>query len=189
MTVDITENEFSRIFDLDKVTKKSSKINIETNSEERLKLAKRFSIPNVVSLKADCSIEKLDQNKSGNFRLSVSMHAQLVRQCVVTLNDINESIEENFSIVFIINSQNNEISADEKVVEFAVDDDDIELIDDYKIDLGEYVAEYLSLSMSSYPRQAEVSGKEHGFKILEENEVASEPEKRNPFNVLESLKH
>ncbi len=188
MAVDIPENEFSRIFNLDNVTKKSSKISIETSIEERLKLAKRFSIPEISSLKANCAIEKLTQKKSGDFRLSVSMHAHLVRQCVVTLNDINESIEENFTIVFIINSQNKEI-ADDKVVEFTVDEDDFELIEDYKIDLGEYVAEYLSLSMSSYPRQAEVSAKEYGFKILEENEVASELEKRNPFNVLESLKH
>ena len=68
-------------------------------------------------------------------------------------------------------------------------EEDIEVILDKEIDAGEYIAEYLSLSINPYPRQDNVTREELGHKIITEEDVNSEPEKKNPFSVLKDLKH
>jgi len=189
MIIEKTENEFSRDFNLDLIKKNGSKVSLEASAEECEALANRFSIVKISSLKAHCHLEKLLRKDVGDYRLSVKMKSKIVQQCVISLNDINESIEEEFSIIFINEQQKEENSRENRVIDFEVDDLDLEIIDTPNVDLGEYIAEYLSLSMSSYPRHTQVTGEELGAKILQEDDVINEPEKKNPFNVLESLKH
>ncbi len=185
----ILENEFRRLFNLDRLKKNGSQISIEVSEEECIALAKRFSISKVVSLKADCSISKLSRKEKGDYKLSVKMTSDIIQQCFMTLNDVKESIFEEISIIFIYQSENIDKDAIGKEIEFEVDEEDLELINNTEVDLGEYVAEYLALSMSSYPRQAEVSGKELGCDILNEDTFDAKSEKKNPFNVLQSLKY
>mgnify|MGYP001569292237 CR=1 FL=1 len=182
-------NEFSRFFNLDLVEKRATEEKIEASSEECHLLAKRFSIIEVVSLKASCVLNRRKQKEAGDFLLRVNMEAEIVQSCVMTLNNVHESIHENFSIIFQISAIKCDENDESKEVFFNIDDEDIEYIEDKEIDLGEYVAEYLSLYMNAYPRQSDVKGKELGYKILTEDDVSDEPKKENPFAVLEELKH
>lgn len=182
-------NEFSRVFNLDLVEKKATEEQIEATREECHLLAKRFSIIDVVSLNASCVLKRRKQKEVGDFLLSINMEAEIVQGCVMTLKNVHESIHESFSIIFQINSIKCDKNDECKEVFFNIDDEDIEYIEDKEIDLGEYVAEYLSLYMNAYPRQSDVKGKELGYKILTEDDVTDEPKKENPFAVLEELKH
>ncbi len=189
----IEKNEFSRIFNLDLIKKIGTELVLEASALECEQLAKRFSIPQVIHINAKCILKKLSQKDVGDYCLKVSMNAKVIQQCVVTLNHINESINEDFSIIFLQKSKNKakikENEEEKKIIEFEFEDADLEMITQSEVDLGEYVAEYLSLSMSSYPRQSEVSQDELGFKILNEGEEKELIDKKNPFNVLASLKH
>ena len=183
------ENEFSRIINLELITKAGTNIEYVANDQECENLAKRFSIPKVVAVNADCQFRKLSQKDVGDYRLSVHMKAELIQRCVVTLDDINESIDEKFFIIFQ-NQTKGKNDADVPVaIDFDAREEDIEVINDKEIDVGEYIAEYLSLSMNLYPRQATATGSELGHKIIAEDEVSLEPETKNPFNVLKDLKH
>ncbi|MBT5187723.1 MAG: DUF177 domain-containing protein [Kordiimonadaceae bacterium] len=183
------ENEFSHNFNLELIKKNGSKESLKASFDECAALAKRFSIVKINSLSAECHLEKLLRKDVGDYRLSVKMKSEIVQQCVISLKDVNESIEEEFSIIYMHEQQADEDSQEKRTINFEVDDLDLEIIDNLNVDIGEYVAEYLSLSMSSYPRHAEVTGNELGAKILQEEDVVSEKESKNPFNVLESLKH
>lgn len=189
MTEDHLENEFSRIFNLELTQKSGTKVEYVANDQECEALARRFSIPKVIELKADCEFRKLSQRDIGDYKLSVHKKAKIIQRCVMTLNEINESIEERFSIIFQI--QMKPVKADDlpKEIEFEAHEEDIEVISDKEIDAGEYIAEYLSLSMNPYPRQDNVTSDELGHKIFTEDDVANEPEKENPFSVLKDLKH
>ena len=182
-------NEFSRVLDLNLVEKKATEKKIEASHEECHLLAKRFSIIDVVSLKAGYVLNRRKQKEVGDFLLRVNMEAEILQSCILTLNNVQESIHESFSIIFQINSINCDVNDEGKEVFINIDDEDIEYIEDMEVDLGEYVAEYLSLYMNAYPRQSDLKGKELSYKILTEDDVTDEPKKENPFAVLEELKH
>lgn len=147
MTENNNENEFSRIFNLSQVNKSVLELDLKTSDRECENLALRFSIQKIDSVSAKCSMKKLSQNELGDYRLSVQMKAKVVQQCVMTLKDINESIDEEFDIIFQI-AHTDEHEQLPTVVDFDVDDEDLEIIMDTEIDLGEYISEYLSLSLN-----------------------------------------
>lgn len=189
MTEDKVENEFSRIFNLELTQKSGTKVEYVANEQECEALARRFSIPRILELKADCEFRKLSQKEIGDYKLSVHLKAKIIQKCVMTLNDVNESIEENFLIIFQMEKRSKKADDLAKEIEFEAHEEDIEVILDKEIDAGEYIAEYLSLSINPYPRQDNVTREELGHKIITEEDVNSEPEKKNPFSVLKDLKH
>lgn len=188
MNDDTNNIEFSREFNLSLTKKTGSEILLEATGEECEALAARFSIPKVVFLKAKCFVTKLKQKETGDYKLVVNMSAEIIQQCVMTLSEVPETINENFSIVFVL-EESGQPADDIKIVDFDMNEEDIEIITDTKVDLGELIAEYLSLSMNPYPRKQSTTGDELGYKILNEDETDTSEEKKNPFNVLESLKH
>lgn len=189
MTDDLLTNEFSRVFNLELTQKAGTKVEYVANDQERDALAKRFSIPSVSELKADCEFRKLSQKDVGHYKLSMHLKAKVVQECVLTLNEISESIEETFLIIFQMDKKSEKDDELPKEIEFEAHEEDIELIYDKEVDAGEYIAEYLSLSMNPYPRQENVASDELGYKIFKEEDVIEEPEKKNPFSVLKDLKH
>ncbi|MDG1707638.1 MAG: DUF177 domain-containing protein [Emcibacteraceae bacterium] len=189
MSVIATINELSRPFNLERVQKVGSHLKVEADGHECEKLAERFSITKMVSLNADCVLKKLAQKHKGDFLLNVKMEAEVIQQCVLTLNDVPESIEEEFSVIFQIMRESGDDKAEEAEVTFNLEDDDVEMISGFDIDVGEYIAEYLALSMNPYPRQSKVSEQDIGYKVMNEEDVKSEAKKKNPFAVLKDLKH
>jgi len=188
MTDNQKKNEFSRIFNLSQIGKSGVEITLATNDVECVKLAERFSIFKIESVVANCFMKKLSQKDHGDYRLIIELTADVIQKCVLTLVDINESINEKFNIIFQI-TPSNEDENQSAVIDFAVDDEDMEIIKDTEIDLGKYIAEYLSLFLDPYPRIDQAKGNELGYKIFGEDEISDESEKKNPFNVLKSLKH
>ena len=189
MTDKRIENEFSRIFNLDLIKKNGTEIEYEASEEECQKLAERFSIPKVVSLKAKCKLKKLAQKDFGDYSLFVDMNAEIIQQCVITLEDVGESIDEKFSIIFKRDSSSEAGRNQEKEIDFDADEEDIVFIQDNEVDIGEYIAEYLSLSMNPYPRRDKVDRDKLGYRILSEDQLNVLSEKKNPFGVLKDLKH
>ncbi len=189
MSGQLPTNEFSRLFNLETIKKTGTKLDLIADKEECEKLAVRFSIPEVVYLKAVCQLQKMDEKEIGDYRLEVKMSAEVVQQCVLTLEYINESIEEEFCIIFKEISVEKANVEQNKEVDFELEEVDIEFISSLEVDLGEYVAEYLSLSINPYPRRPEVRAEELGYKLIDEDQGTLEVKKENPFSVLKDLKH
>ncbi len=185
----LEQDELNRLFNLDIIKKPGTEIIIEATLDECERLAKRFSIPKINHIKATCFLKKLTQKDVGDYHLKVKMQADIIQQCVMTLNDLSELIVENFSIIFLINEETEGQKEKDKIIDFEYEDMDIEIIGGSEVDLGKYIAEYLSLSMNSYPRQNDVTGQELGIRILNESDEKEIKDKKNPFDILKSLKH
>ena len=103
------------------------------------------------------------------------MNARVEQQCVVTLKTFTQPVQDSFSIVFC---QENETSLRPNEIDLDMSEkDDVELLQDNKIDAGELVAEYLSLALDPFP---------HAPDAEFHDEIDSKKEK-NAFSVLEKL--
>ena len=182
-------NEFSRIVNLDIIEKKAIEKTFEATKKECELLAKRFSIVEIAFLKAHCVISKRKQKETGDYLLRVNMEAEIVQKCVMTLKNVNESISEKFKIIFEKKTGASIAEQENVEITFDLEDDDLEQIDTREVDIGEYIAEYLSLYMNVYPRIKNIKEEDIGYQILNEDEIIMKPEKKNPFAVLKDLKH
>ncbi len=181
--------EFSRPYNLDLIKKSGSKVSYEASDNERSQLATRYKIVQVSELQADCTLRKMKQRESGDYLLEVFFSAKVIQQCSLTLDEIEQAIEDKFSIVFK-EVQDIKTDTDEhREVDFELEEEDIEYIDNKEVDIGEYIAEYLSLAINPYPRKANLDASTLGHQIKNEDEVNKEPRRENPFNVLKNLKH
>lgn len=187
--VEKTNNEFSRVINLELITKKSVVDQIEATVEECEKLAKRFFIPKVDSLWVKYSLKKQSQKDLGDYLLSIRMKADIIQRCVLTLAELKELVDEEFTITFQNSPGEVDDAAQIEEIEFDIDEHDVEIIGSMEVDVGEYVAEYLSLSMNPYPRKSDIKEDELAHKVLDENEARLSLQKKNPFSVLKDIKH
>ena len=125
----------------------------------------------------------------GDYLLTVKMKAEIIQECVVTLAELKEIIDEEFTIIFQRALDVNNEAEHQKEIEFDVEERDVEIIKNMEVDIGEYVAEYLSLSMNPYPRKSDIKEGELSYELLDENEARVDAQKKNPFNVLKDIKH
>lgn len=157
-------SEFSRIYDLSLSSTLKQKYHIYATEEERRALAKRFNIPTIERLEADFSITPDEEGQI--FQVMGILSAYIVQQCSVTSNAVDETIDTSLRI---------KICLGQETENCALDEEDIEYSQNGKVDLGELMAQYLSLAMEPFPRHP--SGA-----TLETEGVL------RPFDTLRSLK-
>lgn len=134
---------------------------------DRSVLAKDFGIPGVNAL----SGEALAARRAGMIEVEGRVRAELVRQCVASLDDMDEEIDETFTVIFT------EHASSDPEAEAEADLDAPEPIEGGRIDLGAVLLEQLVLAMSPHPRK-------------EEAEAPVDPgagARITPFDVLKDL--
>ncbi len=167
--------EFSRPFPVDKLRATPTFEKIEANEEECAALAARLEIVAIKSLEAKLELNRLH---SGDMvEVKGSFNAEITQECVVTLEPFEDKVSE--EIVAYFAAPETIPSSEELNVE---DDRSPEPYGpDRTIDLGELVAQHLSLALDPYPRKPGVV-----FKLPKtmQEEVAQ----THPFSVLVNLK-
>lgn len=140
----------------------------------RKRLAETAGVVSIPSLKV-----LLEVRPAGTDRAEVVGKLEgVVRQtCVVSLEEFDNAVSENFSVDFAADLESEAASDDEEEIEDLPDP-----IVDGKIDLGALAIEFLILAVDPYPRKPGVA-----FKPLPSEEAAPEP-KRSPFEQLSGLK-
>lgn len=177
--------EFSRIVPADAVRRADMTETIEATEAERKALAERMELESIGSLTATV---KLRAVRGGQMiRVSGQLEADVVQTCVVTLEPVPAHVSESFDALFappsMIEDQGLEIDFDP-----SLSDEDIpEPMENNRIDIGELTAQHLSLGLDPYPHAEGVEFEGYDEDPAEE-EVAEEPEKPNPFAVLQQLK-
>jgi uncharacterized metal-binding protein YceD (DUF177 family) len=171
--------EFSRMLPLDKVGQTPLTYHVHAEPGELKALGHRFKIVSVDSLDADFVIRKCDAPKS--FEIDGTITAQVVQQCIVTLEDVPESLHFPVRLIYrhgiddLLDSEEN----DHLVVDEDVDYEDLEGVEE--IDLGELTSQYVALALNPYPRSPNAGN----VKVSVEEEAVKRP---NPFEVLQKLK-
>jgi uncharacterized metal-binding protein YceD (DUF177 family) len=116
-------------------------IAFEANEAERTALANRFGILGIGSLSATL---RLQPEPGGSVRARGALHAEVEQACVVTLEPVRQTVTTALDLRILEEGE-------------APADDDPESLDEIEsqgglVDLGEVVAEQLSLALEPYPR-------------------------------------
>ena len=159
--------EFSRPVRVDTLGTTARALSIGANEEERAALARRFGLIGIERLSAEAAL-----TRSGDeVRAVGTLVAAVTQSCVATDLPVPETVEESFEILF---RPQPETSAEEEI-ELSEGELDVVFYQGSSIDLGEAVAETMSLSLDPYPRsaQAEKALKQAGVKTEEEAAPAS----------------
>lgn len=178
MTVNPTAKpEFSRLIAIDGVAPdKTRKESIVADDAECAALAERMGLRSLSGFSADVSIRRVPGGTA--VRIEGAFKADVVQACVVSLQDVHEHVEGSFDTYF---TEDAEQAREE--VSFTLDDDldAAEMVHNGMIDMGEVVAQYLSLELNPYPRAPGVS-------LAAQLQESGNTQKPNPFEALAALK-
>lgn len=182
----VTEFEFSRIVDISELEDESIELDFTADKTELEALATRFDLIDLGGLSGHAVIKRITGGKGVS--ATVTFTADVVQRCCVTLKPVPERVEDGFTVRFLPADEMPVDDEREIMVDSKVEEEPPALLEGDSLELGELVAEYLSLSMEPYPRHPDAPesadqevfavGKRGGEGALEEN----------PFAVLRKLK-
>jgi uncharacterized metal-binding protein YceD (DUF177 family) len=169
------ELELSRQVRLDRVPPAGVTLDIEAGEGERSALTGRFGVISVPELKAHVTVRT---EGAGLWRVDGRLQALVVQACGVTLDPVEQRIDEPFSLRFSTEAE----EVDRDTGELVVGADAPEPLHGDTLDLGDIVADQLGLSIDPFPRKpgAELAD------ILPAAPTAAAEE--GPFAALAALK-
>lgn len=164
--------EFSRPVDITRLGDAETWHSIEAGPAERLALAARFGLVALDLLRADLTISRIRGGAA--IRVKGVLKADVVQSCVVSLEPVRSRVEEPFEIMYAPESGVEEVG-------FGADTDTEwpELLPEGPLDIGEMVAQQLSLALDPYPRAPGAVPPEGS---------SGESRSQNPFARLASLR-
>jgi uncharacterized metal-binding protein YceD (DUF177 family) len=134
--------EFSRMVDVPRVAGRVARHAIAADDQERAALAQRFGLVALDRLEAELRIELL---RGGMVRIEAALAADLTQECVVTLEPVPAKIEESFALLYGPPEAAREVVIDGEA-------ETVEPLEGARIDVGEAVAQQLSLALDPFPR-------------------------------------
>ena len=165
--------EFSRLVDVSEIKRTPWRAHLKADEAARSAIAARFDILAVERFEADISLRR---TPIGLIHLEGSIDADVVQECVVSLEPVPSTIQERFEVYYSEAPQDGQPGGDLTM------DDELwpDPVLDGTIDIGEAATEHLGLSLDPYPRR---EGAE--LQTLPED---GEPEpKQRPFAGLAEL--
>lgn len=169
--------EFSRTVRVDQIPATGLTLELTAKPDELTALAERFGVRSIGRLKARVTLKAMAGG--GLIRLDGWFSAQVVQTCVVTLEAVDEELEEDFSLTY--GAAEPEEPGEE--IELSLDEEDPpDPIVDGIIDVGEAVAEHLALALDPFPRKPGITFEAGPAEPVEEEK------KTNPFAVLAQLR-
>lgn len=166
--------ELSRTVRVDTLGEEPRQLSIEADESQRQKLARRFGLVAIESLEADAALVRKDAEVRARGRL----RAKVVQSCVASGEPVEAELDEPFEIIF---RPQIDVARPDEEIELSESEMDVVFYEGGAIDMGEAIAETLSLSLDPYPRapQAEEKLKAAGVKSEEE---------AGPFGALAALR-
>ena len=132
---------------------------LEASAQELSNLAKRFDVEKIYSLKADLILFPGEI-----IRIQGKIEAVTRRQCVISLENFDETMKEKFEVLYADNPP-------------ADSDEIIDMVDKGRIHLGEVVAEQYGLALNPFPKKPGVQN----------TYIEQEEEKQHPFADLKKI--
>jgi uncharacterized metal-binding protein YceD (DUF177 family) len=170
--------EFSRTFRIDTIGAAPRGVAIDASEGERTALAARFGLEAIHALAAEAVLTRDAETVVARGRVTASV----VQSCVATGEPVPEDVAEDFAIEFRPHVQ---AESGEEEIELSESELDVVFYDAAAVDLGEAVAETVSLALDPFPRSAKAD------EVLREAGVKSEEEAKaeaSPFAGLAALK-
>jgi uncharacterized metal-binding protein YceD (DUF177 family) len=146
------EPEFSRPITVSAVPAGGTVYELVAEPAELEALARRFGIVAIGALSVRLRVTPLRVGGADGVRVMGRFGAKVTRTCVVSLEDFETEVGEELRLDFLPEA------VDEESEEAIFDpEEDVEPLEGDVLDLGELVAQYLSLSLEPHPRRPGVS--------------------------------
>ena len=143
---------------------------LEPDAAMRAKIARALDLASLDAFVAELSLKPAD---NAGYRLMGRVKASAVQTCGITLEPLPVEIDQRFSVDL---AESVEAPEDDEV-EVSLDDDAPDLLEDGRIDLGQYAVEQLALQLDPFPRKP-------GAEFVQ----PEEPAEISPFAVLKQFK-
>ncbi|HYL32798.1 MAG TPA: DUF177 domain-containing protein [Stellaceae bacterium] len=163
--------EFARPIELSRLNHGEQRFAINANALERAALAARFGLVSLDGLEAAV---RLDRIAGGLVRLEADFNADVVQTCVVTLEPVRNRVAESFAVLYGEGGEAREVTLDGEA-------ETIEPIVGGVIDIGEAVAQQLSLALDPFPHAPGAAS----VQLAASSDVSAD----SPFNVLARLRN
>lgn len=163
-------NYFSHVIDLENASERGRPDSFMATKEQCEQIMEVFDLLDLKSFTVQSQVHLLGD---GIYELLGSLNAVVVQPSIVSCEPVTTSISEPFT-VRLVPSQKRMVD-----YESSHPDDDCDVYENQKYDLGNLALEYLSLSLPTHPKLVGESGDHIEF---------DEEEKPSPFAVLNDLK-
>ncbi len=152
----MTPPELHRPVRVSRIPPEGMEIVVEANETERQALAARMGLPAIPALRGRFV---LTRQGNGVVEAAGRLEAVVVQTCVVSLEEFDSSLVEDFAVHFVPEGTESDDPDPESVDEIPYAGD--------TIDLGEATAEQLALTLDPYPRRPDAT--------LPEADAATDP--------------
>lgn len=133
--------ELHRPVSIDRIGAQGLDLEIAANAEERAALAARMQVPAIAELHCQFQVRRI----GGVVAAEGHLRARLTQVCVVTLDEFEHRVSEDFGVHFVPAGEEDEDPDPDAT-------DQIPYVGN-AIDLGEAAAEQLALALDPYPRK------------------------------------
>jgi uncharacterized metal-binding protein YceD (DUF177 family) len=179
------KSEIERIVDLDRMGPTGTALEIVASDGERAALAKRFGFLGLPAFSARVTV---DRQAGGRVVVEGRLRGKVVQACILSLDPVTQELDEAFRIVFKQDlAEERDPESGEAVLSAQVDAP--EPLQGNLLDIGEIVAEQLSLAAEPYPRRPGVKledvlpkPRQHGGR------PGRNEQRRHPFAGLAALR-
>ena len=174
--------EFSHAVDLAELPRDGGSWELSATREERAALAERLGLLALERLEARIRLSWAAHRRT--LRAAGRLRARVLQSCVVTLEPVAADLEAPVDVLFTLD-------AEPRGPDMGWDA--AEPLDGDLLDIGNLVAEELSLNLDPYPRSPDIDpaalGLGPGVTLsTDEGGGAPEPARDNPFAALENMK-
>jgi len=178
------KSEIERIVDLDRMGAGGAALEIVASESERLALAKRFGFLGLPAFSARVTV---DRRPGGQVVVEGRLRGKIVQACILTLDPVTQELDEAFRIVFKQDlAEDRDPESGEALVSAQIDAP--EPLPGNLLDIGEIVAEQLSLAADPYPRKPRVKLDDVLPKPRHSGRLGRNEQRRHPFAGLAALR-
>ena len=149
LSVNDDKSEIERIVDLDRMGTGGTALEITASDSERAALAKRFGF---LGLPAFAARVTVDRRPGGQVVVEGRLRGRIVQACVLTLDPVTQDLDDTFRIVFK-HDLADDLDPESGEAVLNAQADAPEPLAGNMLDVGEIVAEQLSLVADPYPRR------------------------------------
>ena len=179
------KSEIERVIDIDRMgASGSTAFDIAASDSERAALVKRFGF---LGLPAFAARVTVDRRPGGQVVVEGRLRGKIVHACILTLDPVTQDLDETFRIVFKQDlTEERDPESGEALVSPQADAP--EPLSGNMLDVGEIVAEQLSLAADPYPRRPGAKLEDVLPKPRRDGRQGRQEQRRHPFAGLAALK-
>lgn len=158
---------------------KGMTVTIDADGDQRAALARAHDLTAVERFRADLDVTAW---KKGGIKVSGRVKARIVQACIVTLEPVEETVDEEVSALFLPEGSKLAVprTPEGEIILDAEGEDGPELFSGDTVDVGQLAVEFFALGINPYPRRPGV---------VVDPADGSGAERRGPlFDKLQALK-